>query len=120
MAKTGGTTKRKPKRSPGNRKLHNLALMRELNTFVIVRIHGCNYNSRTEELKHAIEYCQTNKCRGYAAMNANNYKYICDPKAINKYLDRKRFFENRFQNRTYSHDIYRSYIHIIHIHIYST
>ena len=29
MAKTGGTTKRKPKRSPGNRKPHNLALMRE-------------------------------------------------------------------------------------------
>ena len=55
-------------------------------------------HSRTEELKHAIEYCQTNKCRGYAAMNANNYKYICDPKAIsiNKYLDRKRLFENRF------------------------
>ena len=111
MAKTGGTTKRKPKRSPGNRKPHNLALMREFQK---------KKYSRTEELKHAIEYCQTNKCRGYAAMNANNYKYICDPKAINKYLDRKQLFENRFQNRTYSHDIYRSYIHIIHIHIYST
>ena len=59
MAKTGGTIKRKPKRSPANAE------------------------------KHAIEYCQTNKCRGYAAMNANNYKYICDPKAINKYLDGK-------------------------------
>ena len=39
------------------------------------------------EIIHAVQYCKTNNCRGYKAIQANDYKHVVSPLTINAYLD---------------------------------
>ena len=44
---------------------------------------------RESMLKEAVEWCQNNQCRGYAAIKSGHFPLIKDARTINKRLDGK-------------------------------
>ena len=44
-------------------------------------------NAKDVQMSDAVQYCQDNNCRGYAALQTGRFPLIKDPRTVNKRLD---------------------------------